>query len=705
MSSLPAEDRLHALDAVRAFALLLGIAFHAAMSFIPGMPPIVWAIADNSPSSSLASLAFVAHIFRMSLFFLIAGFFARLLLQRRGTRGFWSNRLRRILVPLIVGWLILFPAIAAVWTWGISETFAGAGPPPAMPTPPPGWFPLTHLWFLYELLLLYVAVLVLRRAVIAIDGGGRIRAFVDTLVRGSLRGYWAALLLGLPLAACLYSLDFWVFFQSIPTPDSSLLPQLAPSVGFGTAFIFGWLIHRQLQVLSQIQQRWLGHLVIALAATAVCLWIIGSRPVLTPVPAGNERLVFALSLCVALWGWVFAITGIGLRFFSSASPARRYVADSSYWLYLAHLPIVAALQVLVAKWPLHWSVKYPLVLAASFAILFASYHYLVRPTGLGGFLNGRKYPRRSKALATPSGERTAPALPDGPVAELIGATKRYGKVIALDGVDLQVKRGELLAVLGPNGAGKSTAIGLWLGLIQPDSGAATLGGGSPLDVDRRRKVGVMMQEVELPRDLRVRELIALTASYYLDPLTPREAMELTRTTALADRLYGKLSGGQKRQVQFALAVCGRPEVLFLDEPTVGLDVQARETMWATINELIHQGCSIVLTTHYLEEAEALADRVVVLAKSRVIASGSVDEMRSIVSRKQITCQSSLSADEIRAWPGVVEVIHDTNRLRITAVDAEGVVRQLLASDPALRSLEVRQAGLTEAFTHLTQEAA
>jgi ABC-type multidrug transport system ATPase subunit/peptidoglycan/LPS O-acetylase OafA/YrhL len=700
-------DRLHALDAVRAFALLLGIAFHAAISFIPGMPPVVWAIADNSPSSGLAAAAFVAHIFRMSLFFFIAGFFARLLLQRRGTRGFWTNRLKRILVPLLVGWLVLFPAIGLVWYWGILETFGNAIPPRPqnMPAAPAGAFPLTHLWFLYQLLLIYAAVLLVRRAVIALDGAGHIRAFADRVVRGSLKGYWAALLLGLPVAACLYSLNtMWVFFQGIPTPDSSLIPQLASSVGFGTAFVFGWLIHRQLALLSQLQRRWVGHLVLAVAATAACLWIIGSRPVLTPVPPGNERIAFVLAFSVALWSWVLAITGIGLRFFSEASARVRYVADSSYWLYLAHLPIVAAFQVLVAKWPLHWSVKYPLVLAASFAILFASYHFLVRPTWLGEFLNGRKYPRRSPPPVRETDTR-APAATGGPVAELVHATKRYGKTVALDDVDLQVNRGELLAVLGPNGAGKSTAIGLWLGLIQPDSGTATLGGGSPLDVDHRRKLGVMMQEVELPRELRVRELIALTTSYYVDPLTPQQAMELTRTTPLAERLYGKLSGGQKRQVQFALAVCGRPDLLFLDEPTVGLDVQAREAMWATINELIHQGCSIVLTTHYLEEAEALADRVVVLAKSRVIASGTVEEMRSVVSCKQITCRSDLSADEIRAWPGVVEVIHDTNRLRITAKDAEDVVRRLLASDPALRNLEVRQAGLSEAFTQLTQEAA
>src|SRR5262249_52243069 len=138
------------------------------------------------------------------------------------------------------------------------------------------------------------------------------------------------------------------------------------------------------------------------------------------------------------------------------------------------------------------------------------------------------------------------------VASLTGVSKKYDKTVALDDVSLHVKRGELLAVLGPNGAGKTTAIGIWLGLIEPDKGGVSLLGGQPSDVECRRRIGVMMQEVEIQRQLRVRELIELTASYYRDPMTVDETIELTRITDLADRTYGKLSGGQKRKVQFAL---------------------------------------------------------------------------------------------------------------------------------------------------------
>ena len=165
----------------------------------------------------------------------------------------------------------------------------------------------------------------------------------------------------------------------------------------------------------------------------------------------------------------------------------------------------------------------------------------------------------------------------------------FRKDCGSDGLDLQVSAGELFSVLGPNGAGKSTAISLLLGLLKPDSGAARLFGLSPFRVEARRRVGVMMQEVTLAPELRVREHVALVASYYPHPFTPAEAMELTNISSLASRPYGKLSAGQKRQVQFTMAVCGRPKLLFLDEPSVGLDIRAREMMWATLRRLVGNG--------------------------------------------------------------------------------------------------------------------
>ncbi|MGH6910732.1 MAG: ABC transporter ATP-binding protein [Phenylobacterium sp.] len=293
----------------------------------------------------------------------------------------------------------------------------------------------------------------------------------------------------------------------------------------------------------------------------------------------------------------------------------------------------------------------------------------------------------------------------GVLARLSGAKKRYSETVALDGLDLEVRQGELLALLGPNGAGKTTAIGLLLGLQQLDAGEVELFGRSPHDLTARRGVGVMMQEVALPDALQVRDLIGQASAYYPDPLSLEETLAQAGVEKLARRPYIKLSGGQKRQAQFALAICGRPRLIFLDEPTTGLDVTARETMWATLRRLVAEGASIVLTTHYIEEAEALADRVVVMAKGRRVAEGTVREIRDLVVRKRIDCATALDVALIGAWPGIIAAARDGTRVSITATDAEGVVRRLLAADPALADLEVRRAGLSEAFTELTQEAA
>ncbi|MBK9656420.1 MAG: ABC transporter ATP-binding protein [Rhodanobacteraceae bacterium] len=321
-------------------------------------------------------------------------------------------------------------------------------------------------------------------------------------------------------------------------------------------------------------------------------------------------------------------------------------------------------------------------------------------------LNGRKYPRRPRV------EPAAAALPadpqhagHAPLAQLSRVSKRYGQTLALDDLSLDLRPGELLAVLGSNGAGKTTAIGLLLGTLQADSGDVSLMGGSPFDVLSRLQVGVVMQEVSLAPNLSAREHIALAASYYRAPLSVAQTVALTGIEAFADQRYARLSGGQKRQVQFAIAVCGRPRLLFLDEPTVGLDVQAREALWRTIRALRQQGCSIVLTTHYLEEAQALADRVVVLARGKLIAQGSVDQVRALVTRTRIRCASALAVDQIRGWPGVLDAVRAASVVEVTTSVAESVVRRLLDADPALSRLEVQQAGLAEALAELQREAA
>ncbi len=291
------------------------------------------------------------------------------------------------------------------------------------------------------------------------------------------------------------------------------------------------------------------------------------------------------------------------------------------------------------------------------------------------------------------------------LAELCNVRKHYGKVLALDGVDLALRAGELTAVLGPNGAGKSTAVGVLLGLYAAESGRVTLFGQAPQSLTARRQIGVMLQSAGIPDAFKVGELIELTRGYYAEPRAVADCVALAGLDGLLDRRYGKLSGGQQRRVQFALALCGRPKLLFLDEPTTGLDVEARQGLWKAIRELVADGCSVLLTTHYLEEAEALADRVVVLNNGRIIAEGSVEEVRSRVSQRRIRCISTLAEECVAEWPGVRSAKRTGGRFEIIADCAEPVVRRLLDEDHDLQELEVERAGLAEAFIELTREVA
>lgn len=289
------------------------------------------------------------------------------------------------------------------------------------------------------------------------------------------------------------------------------------------------------------------------------------------------------------------------------------------------------------------------------------------------------------------------------VASLNAVSMNYGKLRALDGINLDIRRGQLLSLLGPNGAGKSTAISLLLGLLRPDQGTVRLFGDDPQRIRARRRIGVMLQSGQLPETLRVAELLRLTASYYPRPRSLEESAAVAGIEDLLSRPYGKLSGGQQRRVQFALALCGRPELLFLDEPTAGMDIEARQKLWQAMRSLVAEGCSVLLTTHYLEEAEALSQRVVVLGHGRVLSEGSVDELRARVALSSIRCRTQLEPSLLAAWPEVREVSRDGQHLKLISGQPEQVVRQLLDADGGLSDLEVRRAGLAEAFTELTRE--
>ena len=291
---------------------------------------------------------------------------------------------------------------------------------------------------------------------------------------------------------------------------------------------------------------------------------------------------------------------------------------------------------------------------------------------------------------------------DRPVAELRQAVKRYGAVTALAGIDFTVRAGEVVALLGPNGAGKTTAVQLLLGLLRPSAGEALLFGGEPRGTAARLRTGAMLQVSKVPETLKVREHLRLISSYYPRPLPEREVLAAAGLEGIENRLFGKLSGGQRQRVLFALALCGDPDLMFLDEPTVGLDAAARRALWGVIGDKAAQGRSVLLTTHYLEEADALADRIVMIGAGQVIAEGTPAEIKSRVVGRKVRCRTVLTLPEVAALPGVRDVRRVGELTELFTAEAERAVFELLRRDPALSALEVRGADLEEAFLTLTQ---
>lgn len=392
-----APERLHGLDAVRGFALLLGIALHASMAYLPGAQ-YFWIVADTDPSTALGVGFHTIHLFRMTLFFVLAGFFARLALQRRGTAGFVRDRAKRIVLPLLLFWPIVMTGIVAALVWGAMLANGGVMPAESPPGPAftPDDFPLAHLWFLYLLVLFYVAALALRGLATLLDRRGASAAWIDRAAR-LLFGPAAPLLLGVPVAVALFAHPGWLPWFGIPTPDQSLYPNRAALVGYGVAFGAGWLLQRQHVLLDGLQRHWPWMLGLALGSTAAGLWLLGLQPNFSTATGSRTDLLSALLSGLAGWSWTLALLGLGLRFLSGASAARRYLADASYWMYLMHLPLVMALQVAFSRlaWP--WYVEMTLLLGLVVAVLLGTYALLVRRTWLATMLGGTRRRRDADA--------------------------------------------------------------------------------------------------------------------------------------------------------------------------------------------------------------------------------------------------------------------------------------------------------------------
>jgi len=300
------------------------------------------------------------------------------------------------------------------------------------------------------------------------------------------------------------------------------------------------------------------------------------------------------------------------------------------------------------------------------------------------------------------GVKTRPAG-SAAVAELEGVSKSYGQTRALSGVNLTVRAGELVALLGPNGAGKTTAVKLMLGLLPPDAGKVRVFGQDPTQPANRVRTGTMLQVGRAPETLRVREHIDLFSSYYPAPMPMDAVLAAAGLTGLEDRLFADLSGGQRQRVLFALAICGNPDLLFLDEPTAGLDVEARRMVWEQVRRLLGQGKSVLLTTHYLEEADALADRIVVIHKGGIIAEGTAEEIKARTTGRKMRFRSALTLADLQRMPGVTSVREDRDAFELTTAAPESVARELLLRDTTLSGLEITSAGLEEAFLSLTRK--
>jgi ABC-2 type transport system ATP-binding protein len=297
-------------------------------------------------------------------------------------------------------------------------------------------------------------------------------------------------------------------------------------------------------------------------------------------------------------------------------------------------------------------------------------------------------------------------MPTEIAARLGEVTKRYGQVTALDGAGFQLRRGETVALLGPNGAGKSTTVGILLGLLRPDAGRVELLGGSPHEATAAGRVGAMLQQGDLLDGVTVAELVELVRDLYPAPRPLAETLELAGLTELAGRRVERLSGGQAQRVRYALAVAGAPELLFLDEPTAGMDVQARRAFWRGVRELADRGATVLFATHYLEEADEYADRIVVLLGGKVVADGPATRIKAGVGSRRVRATVPAGHDGLlRDLPGVRGLQRRGESVLLESADADATVRALFASGLEVRDVEVTGADLEDAFLALTSNPA
>ncbi len=388
-------SRLDYLDATRAFALLLGIVFHACLSFMPIF--MGWAVQDVSTSPLVAMFMTVSHSFRMETFFLLAGFFSHLTFHRKGAGEFVRSRVLRIAVPFVVGWFILHPLVVSGWIMGSAslrgdvDVWAGLlGGFQSLSTLPAGIFAGSHLWFLYYLAMITALVLAVRG--LLTTTGSRHAKMVrraDTAVAWLVNSPVSLLVLAVPTAATLWFMRFW----GMDTPDQGLQPNIPVLVIYGGFFVLGWMLSRQRELISQFArltpQRWI---LAGLGIAAILLLGEIERDPGHPHYVA-AHVAYAVSYALTMWSLVSLTIGVFKELCQRPNAFIRYIADSSYWMYLVHLPVVVWLQVAVGELPLHWSLKLAFISTITIALSLFTYDLFVRSTFIGWVLNGRRRDR------------------------------------------------------------------------------------------------------------------------------------------------------------------------------------------------------------------------------------------------------------------------------------------------------------------------
>lgn len=388
MTHLPSStDRVHGFDALRGLALIAGIALHLSMTWLPGADKF-W-ITHEDGSVAAALMFWLFHTWRMLVFFVLAGYFGRMLFMRLGPASFLRDRARRIALPLFAGWPMVFAAIVVVIVWSAWLATDGNLPkePPPGPKFTPDGFPLTHLWFLWVLLLGYAALLLGRGLLVLIDRRAWLPVTRDRSVAFMLQP-GGVVLLALPTAWALATHPNWVPWFGIPTPDQSLYPNLAACLAYGSALVFGWALQADSTHLEMLKRRSVFHGVVGTAAAALALLVGGLEPLSAGARIGSHVGTYAALYAMAGWSFCLAALGLSLRAFSKASSWRRELADASYWMYLAHLPLVMAAHVVCREMNAPMFVEAPLAFALVIGALWLSWWYLVRGRTIGRWLNG-----------------------------------------------------------------------------------------------------------------------------------------------------------------------------------------------------------------------------------------------------------------------------------------------------------------------------